>query len=184
MNIKTEKAGGRIPAQSNNLNSDRLAPVNSKTLSGDSSFPDSISEDALIGVAGEVVRTVDKVSEASREAILVQFLVAAGNYIGRGPSREQANTHHLNEFAVMVGNTAKARKGTSWDPIKKLFQIVDREWINERVLSGFPSGESIITAVRDDRWTKDSSGESELIEGVSDKRLLVQEGEFAGALVQ
>lgn len=79
----------------------------------DRAFPDTMDEKAFIGVAGEIVEIIEPVSEASREAVLAQLLVAFGNMIGRGPHRKQAGIHRLNEFAVLVGETAIARKGTS-----------------------------------------------------------------------
>ncbi len=60
----------------------------------DRPFPASKGEAAFQGIAGEIVRIIEPVSEASREAILSQLLVALGNMIGRGPHLKQAGIHH------------------------------------------------------------------------------------------
>jgi hypothetical protein len=69
-----------------------------------------------------------------------------------------------------VGESSKARKGTSWSPIKRLFALVDHEWAGERVTSGLSSGEGLIAEVRDDE------------ESPRDRRLLVVQSEFASVL--
>jgi hypothetical protein len=113
------------------------------------SFPEPMGEEAFYRIAGEIVGIISPVSEASREATLVQFLVAFGNLIGRGAHRKQAGIHHLNEDTVIVGETAIARKGSSWVPLHSLLHHIDSEWTDTRIKDGFQSGESVIHAVRD-----------------------------------
>jgi hypothetical protein len=159
----------------------------------DRPFPPPMTDDAFYGVAGDIVRIIQPASEASREAILAQLLVATGNLIGRGPHRKQAGIHHLNEFTVLVGETATARKGTSWAAINNLLKSVNEEWLSNRMRDGFQSGESLIHAVRDAQYgiipvNKRKAGQAEkaektlVDEGVSDKRLLIVEEEFARLL--
>src|SRR5437867_13228624 len=98
--------------------------------------------DAFYGLAGEIVRTVEPHSEADPVAILVQVLVAFGNAIGRGPHFvAESERHFTNEFAILVGETAKARKGSSWAQVRSLFDAVEPEWTGSCVLSGLSSGE-------------------------------------------
>ncbi len=152
-------------------------------------FPAPPADEAYHGLIGEIVRCIEPHTEAAPVAILVQLLVALGNLIGRGPhSRAEADSHHLNLMAVLVGDTAMGRKGTSWGYVRRIAEIVDLRWARSRIQSGMSSGEGIIYAVRD-RRTKDEvdkrTGQTvEVVvdEGVSDKRLLVQEGEFGRAL--
>jgi hypothetical protein len=91
---------------------------------------------ALYGLAGEVVRTLAPHSEAQPEAILLQLLAAFGNILGPGPHCMVGATRHtLNLFLVLVGESSKARKGTSWNQIARLLAEVDPAWTENRVTS-------------------------------------------------
>ena len=67
---------------------------------------------------------------------------------------------------------AEARKGSSWDHVRRLLAAVDPS-IEPRILTGLSSGEGLIWAVRDPT-SQDP--------GISDQRLLVIEPEFASVL--
>jgi hypothetical protein len=91
---------------------------------------------ALYGLAGEAVRALAPHSEAQPEAILLQLLAAFGNILGPGPHCMVGATRHtLNLFLVLVGESSKARKGTSWNQIARLFAEVDPPWTENRVTS-------------------------------------------------
>jgi hypothetical protein len=91
---------------------------------------------ALYGLAGKLVRTLAPHTEAEPEALLLQFLAAFGNIIGAGPHcRVGATRHSLNLFVVLVGESSKARKGTSWNQIARLFAAVDPVWAGNHVTS-------------------------------------------------
>jgi hypothetical protein len=91
---------------------------------------------ALYGPAGQAVRALAPHTEAQPEAILLQLLAAFGNVIGPGPHCMVGATRHtLNLFVVLVGESSKARKGTSWNQISQLFAEVDRAWAENRVTS-------------------------------------------------
>ena len=91
---------------------------------------------ALYGLAGEAVRTLAPHTEAQPEAILLQLLAAFGNVIGPGPHCMVGATRHtLNLFLVLVGESSKARKGTSWNQIARLFAEVDPTWTDNRVIT-------------------------------------------------
>jgi hypothetical protein len=95
-----------------------------------------------------------------------------------------ADVHHLRIYATLVGQTSKARKGTSWGYVRELMEGADPLWASGRVQDGLSSGEGLIHAVRDP-VVKDNkkSGEPETIdEGVIDKRLLVLASELASVL--
>jgi hypothetical protein len=82
------------------------------------------------------VRALAPHSEAQPEAILLQLLAAFGNIIGPGPHCMVGATRHpLNLFLVLVGESSKARKGTSWNQIARLFAEVDPAWTENRVAS-------------------------------------------------
>jgi len=144
----------------------------------------TLSSDAYYGLAGEIVRTIEPHSEADPVGLLVQELIMFGNIVGslRPQGRDphfivEKTRHGMNTFGVLVGKTAKARKGSSWAHIQDIGEAVDREWAHTRVLSGLSSGEGLIWAVRDDLVT--SAGREP---GIADKRLLVFESEFASTL--
>jgi hypothetical protein len=143
-----------------------------------------LNKAAYHGLPGEIVKAIEPHTEADPVAVLINLLAALGNAAGRGVHfKVGADTHHLKINAVLVGETSKGRKGTSWAHPKQFMHAVDCEWVENRVLSGLSSGEGLIYAVRDKVMGKNRKGE-EIIEdeGVSDKRLLIVEGEFASVL--
>ncbi|CAN5728893.1 hypothetical protein BH24ACT22_BH24ACT22_12100 [soil metagenome] len=142
-----------------------------------------LDEAALYGLPGEVVKTIEPHTEADPVALLVNLLCAFGNAAGRGAYVQVgADRHHLNLFSALVGETSKARKGMSWGHVQELLHAVDAPWEEERVQSGLSSGEGLIYAVRD-RVETEKDGEMKLVDpGVSDKRLLLVEGEYGKTL--
>jgi hypothetical protein len=138
---------------------------------------------AFHGLPGEIVRLIAPHTESDPVAILLQTLVYAGNAVGRGPYYlVESDRHYTNLFAVLVGKTGKARKGTSESRVRSLFVYADAEWEQSRVVSGMSSGEGLVWAVRDP-IEKVKNGTVDIIDdGVLDKRLMVAEREFAGAL--
>lgn len=74
-------------------------------------------------LAGAVVRLIEPHTEADPIALLVQLLVMFGNAVGRGPHCViEAARHGLNEFAVVVGESANGRNGTSFNHVRRLFE--------------------------------------------------------------
>ncbi len=68
-------------------------------------------------------------TEADPAAVLVQMLIGFGNLIGRHPNfLAEADTHRMNENIVLVGDTAKARKGVSYGHAMKLLKLCDPGW--------------------------------------------------------
>jgi hypothetical protein len=132
-----------------------------------------------------MVRTISPHSESDPVAILIQFLAAAGNIIGRRCYYQvESDRHHANLFAVLVGPSSKARKGTSWGRVSAIARVADQQWAEDRRKGGLSSGEGFINEVRDEitKWNaKDKAWES-VDPGVPDKRLMIIEPEFAGAL--
>lgn len=142
----------------------------------------SLSDTAQYGLPGRFIHALQPHTEADQVAILVQFLAAFGNCIGRGPHfRAEADKHRTNLFVVLVGETSKARKGSSWGHIRRLFQSVDPDWADKRTAEGLSSGEGLIWQVRDPIRTIDQ-GKKVSDPGISDKRLLLVESEYAGVL--
>ena len=161
------------------------------TRGGTEPWPAAMNKAAYHGLSGRVVEAIAPHTEADPVALLMQFLLFFGNAIGRGPYYQvESDKHRTNLFQASVGRTAKARKGTSAGRIRWVFEIADWGWTSSRVHSGMSSGEGLIWAVRDPITTREREGkgskaryvERETDAGVTDKRLMVMESEFAGAL--
>jgi hypothetical protein len=89
-------------------------------------------------------------TESDPVALLVQFLAGFGNLIGRTAHfKVEQTVHYLKLFAVLVGESSKSRKGTSWEHVNRLLRLIDGEWVEARVMSGLASGEGLTWAVRD-----------------------------------
>ena len=165
------------------------AEPTTKPIAAHPNGPAPLHPAALYGLAGEIVRTIAPHTEADPVALLIQLLVAFGSVIGRSAHfMAEADAHYCNLYVVLVGQSSKARKGTSWGHIRRLFEAVAPEWTKDHIVSGLSSGEGLIHAVRDpvEKEVNDKeTGEMTTIivdPGVEDKRLLVQESEFASVL--
>ena len=155
-------------------------------------WPAPPDDAAFRGVAGEIVRLIDPHSEADPVATLVQLLAGFGSLVGRNAYFQVESTRHYpNIFAGLVGRSSNARKGTSWDNVRRRLADVDPDWERDRIQSGLSSGEGLIWAVRDPITRREglkdngqSAGyhETVLDAGVDDKRLLVLENELGSTL--
>ncbi len=146
-------------------------------------------EKCFHGLAGDFVRLIEPHTEASVMALLAQFLVYFGNIIGRAAHfKIEGDKHYTNLFCVLIGNTASGRKGTSLGRVKQIFEGIDAHHEKECLASGLASGEGLLYRVRDAQYTQKKNKDTKEIEdvlfdgGVSDKRLLTTEGEFAQVL--
>jgi hypothetical protein len=148
---------------------------------------------AYHGLAGDFVRAIEPHTEADPVALLIQTLIMFGNVIGRAAHYcVEGDTHYFNEFAVLLGRTAKARKGTSWSRTRRFVERSDTGWGKERIQTGLSSGEGLMHAVRDPvtgrQPIKQRGGritgyqDVELDPGVADKRLMIYEPEYAVVL--
>lgn len=157
------------------------------------SWPPPLAQEAFHGLAGDFVKIIEPQTEADPVALLIQFLTVTGNIVGSKPHfRVEADTHYLKIFSVLVGESAKGRKGTSWNHIKNIFGQIDQPWREKRIMSGLSSGEGLIWQVRDEIIKREPLREKgrftgeyqEYVDdqGEEDKRLLVIEPEFAGTL--
>jgi hypothetical protein len=129
-----------------------------------------LSDAALYGVAGLAVCGLAPHSEAHPAAILLQLLAVFGNAVGPAPHcMVDATRHGLNLFVVLVGESSKARKGTSWNQIRRLFAEVDHPWVTERVTTARLTPAALIHGLRDQQ-------------PATDRRLLALSEEFAAVL--
>jgi hypothetical protein len=148
-------------------------PVGSELLPAPAGWPAAPDRVVYHELLGEIVNRIAPHTEADPIAILTQLLVAFGAAVGRGAYFQvEATRHHGNEYMCLVGDSARGRKGSSWDHVRRLIIDADPS-LEPRVLTGLSSGEGVIWAVRDPT-AQDP--------GISDQRLLVIEPEFASVL--
>ena len=143
-----------------------------------------MDERAYYGIAGEFVRFATEDSEADPSAVLLTLLVFLSVCMGRSRKYMVGSTeHHARLFAVIVGASAKARKGTSSDPVKLLLRTMKECGANiPPIVPGpFSSGEGLIFQVRDESPLVDKTG-AKIDPGADDKRVVVATSEFAAGL--
>lgn len=139
----------------------------------DLGWPDRIGEDAYYGVAGDVLSKIKPKTEADPAALLLTFLARFGNLVNPDCYHPiSGDKHPLRIYPVLVGNSAKARKGLSWSNVDAVFDRIDSSW-KSTVKNGLRTGAGFIHHVRD------SEGDDP---GVEDKRLTVKEAEFSSIL--
>jgi hypothetical protein len=154
-------------------------PVERPSVHKHKAVPEQLDDAAYYGLAGDVVKTLDPHTEADPVAVLLQFLVAFGSFVGLRPYYQvEGDRHKGNLFALIVGESSKARKGTALGRVKQLYGLIEDPWINNCISSGLSSGEGLIYQVRD----AIAKGGDITDEGVQDKRLMVIESEFASLL--
>lgn len=154
--------------------------------------PKEPAPEAFYGIAGDVVRAFEPHTESAPVALLVSFLVMIGNVIGRNPHFWiEGARHGTNLFAVLVGPSGNARKGTATRRVDELIHSINCNW-TKNIARGLSSGEGLIHHVRDARIeqvpVKKSgrfTGEYDEVvvdQGVEDKRAMIREEEFASVL--
>jgi hypothetical protein len=132
--------------------------------------PPELAVPAFYGIAGRIVNSLAPHTEADPAAILLQFLAAFGNLVGPASHcRVGATRHGLNLFVVLVGESSKARKGTSWRQISSLLAEADPLWSASRITTARPTPGAILHALRDQL-------------PVTDRRLFLLSEEFASVL--
>jgi hypothetical protein len=147
------------------------------------------SEKCFYGLAGEFVQLIEPHTEADKIALLSQFLVYFGNIVGRTAYYQiEGDKHFTNIFCILIGETAQGRKGTSFGRVTQIFKGTDEHHETNCLVGGLASGEGLLYRVRDPFViTKKDKETGEMVEviadnGISDKRLLVSEGEFVQVL--
>jgi hypothetical protein len=148
---------------------------------------------ATYGIVGKIARLATANSEADPVAVIATTLVYAAAEFGRAQHiRIGDDKHHSRHFDVIVGQSSRARKGTSYGPVRRIFELAESIRTGASTLS-FPSGcklkisngplssgEGLVYAVRD--GSNDGEDEDNGDGGVKDKRLLVVEQELGAAL--
>lgn len=142
----------------------------------DGTFPaPSLDERALHGVFGEAVELLDGVSESDPAAVLLHLLIGFGALVGPNPYvRVGTSKATAKTFGVVVGASAKARKGTAWGDARAILEATDDQFLAFHHATGLSTGEGLIHRLRD----ADDDQEAR------DPRLLVIEPEFGKVLRQ
>lgn len=154
-------------------------------------WPEPIAEIGYYGIAGQFVRMVEKHTEADPNAILMAFLVYAGNLLGRNyfiPTG--ADRHCGNIYVCLVGPTAGGRKGSAVAAAEQFFTRGENAPYNQgenggpRIIHGISSGEGVIWQVHDSitkrQWNKKSLTFENIVieEDIPDKRNVYNLSEF------
>ncbi len=143
--------------------------------------PPQMAKEAYHGILRDIVKTACKTSEASPIAVAANFLATFSALVGRVAFQHIGDgTCHARPFFLLVGRTGKARKGTSEFTVRRIFDAAEQSLADEyprikRHEGGLSTGEGLGWAIRD-KADDDDAG------GTDDKRLLVVEAEFAGAM--
>jgi hypothetical protein len=100
---------------------------------------------AFCGLARDVVRTLEPHTEADPMGLLMTFLSGFGAAVGPGPhALADGSVHPARLNVVLVGRSARARKGTSWAVVRRLFEQADPAFCSGRVIGGLTSGEGLV----------------------------------------
>jgi hypothetical protein len=140
---------------------------------------------AFHGLAGQIVKVFEPHTEADPLGLLVELLIGYGNALGRGVYvRADGHNHHANEFGVLAGETARARKGTAKRRTASVLKHADPMWNGYKDCGGLSTGEGLINAVKDASWGVDKKTNKPVITdpGVDDKRFIANETEFGSVL--
>lgn len=144
------------------------APLTRSTLQPPRPPWPRLDDTALYGPIGDFVRGVAPHTEADPAALLLNSLVYVGCLLSERSVvlRLGERKHRPCLFAAIVGQSAKARKGTSTHVVREVALMYDPDF-DTRTVSGFGSGEALIIAL---------NGQTE------GKGVLLEEEELAGML--
>ncbi|MBW8852773.1 MAG: DUF3987 domain-containing protein, partial [Bradyrhizobium sp.] len=170
----------RPPAASAAVTSAPGVPVDTVT------FPQpQLDPAARHGLFGQALDLLEPTTEAEPAAILGHLLVAVGAFCGPGPHLRVGNQKMpAKTFAVVVGASAKARKGTAWGDAATVLERVDPEFFTLRgqYVTGLSSGEGLIARLKDDDRDHLFALDDGAPRPVADPRLLVVEPEWGKVL--
>jgi hypothetical protein len=104
-----------------------------------------VNENAYHGLPGEVVRSLAPFTEADPAGLLMTLLAACGAAIGPRPHAVADGARHPARLdVVLVGRSARARKGTSWAVIRRLLARGAPELVERRLIHGLSTGEGLV----------------------------------------
>lgn len=147
-----------------------------------------ISNEAYIGPLGKFIFDLSNYVEPCKESLLIQSLVVLGNLLNKkfyiSISGNKLNT---NLFAIILGKTSKARKGTSKRIVETIFRDIWGDELRNRTKRGLSSGEGLIHSLRDPAYgvKENKNGEQITVlidQGIENKNAIYYEEEFSRVL--
>ena len=109
----------------------------------------TLADEGWHGPFGEYALLAVAYTEADPVGILVSCLAAFGVLVGPSPHMNVGNVRHgINLGVVLVGESAKSRKGSAFAAANRVLREADPDFRKARVLGGFNSGEAIADAFR------------------------------------
>jgi superfamily II DNA or RNA helicase len=147
-------------------------------------WPAPMADAAFYGTLGAFVKMVAVETEADPAAVLIMTMSAISAVLDPHTFIKAGDAHHpIRINAVLVGPTASGRKGTAGKIAEAVVRQADDGFIG-RIVEGLSSGEGLLWAIRDEITKRDPRSGAEIVTdaGVADKRLWVQETEFATTL--
>jgi len=166
-----------------------ISPISLHSCSPDDDSFDhpKMSPIGFHGVMGLVAEAACENSEADPVAVCAYFMARFGAMLGRNVFQYIGDAElHTRPYILLVGDTAKARKGTSEAFPSRLFERAE-ELLTTTIpklkvhSGGLSSGEGVGYELRDASEKVDAEGNS-IDAGVKDKRIIVVEAEFANVL--
>ena len=166
-------------------------PIASSEHEGSETIPwPTLDQKALPLLVGDFVELATRESEADPAAVLATLLARFGAEVGPEPHLMVGDTRHPARLMVaIVGASSKSRKGTSAEPVKRLFSLnsLDSHIPAHTSPGPLSTGEGLVFRVRDEvkKWQVDKGGEGKWVvvdPGEEDKRLFILDEELAAAL--
>jgi hypothetical protein len=139
--------------------------------------PPDLNAPAFYGKLGEMIRTIDPLTEADPYGILAATLVMLGNWIGRRYYlRIGADRHYAAQQLIITGQSALSRKGTACNLAKAAMQVFDSDWHRDNIFYSLNSGQGIAQTVAQ------RNADASQTNANGDKRALFIAEEFADVL--
>ena len=126
-----------------------------QTPAAGDAWPEPLGEAAYHGPIGALAKAWEPHNEADPAAMLLTMLTGFGSICGGKPHIAIGDDRHPPRlFALVVGESANARKGMSAGPPLAALKMIDPEWAQNCVGDGLSTGEGLIHAVRNPMWEK------------------------------
>lgn len=110
-------------------------------------WPEPPRAEALVGLAGDLVRAVADHTEADPVGILGSIIATFGALVGHGRYIYQGSSQAANVFVALVGDSATGRKGTAGSLVREAFSVARGGW-DSILVPGLGSGEGLIRRLK------------------------------------